>query len=437
MRVTSPYDILVDLLALAPQRRSGTAGAETTRAWITDQLTAAGLTASVERFEFTVANNQVAWGTLLNAWGTAVLTLAAPALNPWIGIGLLIALSAIDFWIAPALSKRVPKQGINVFAGIQRPWAEVVASSQPVLLISSHYDTAEAEPAWLRRLQANSDTFFSVAAVGLVLLALFFLTTGVWAWIPAAQALRLQLSVLWDSVLRWVVMVLGLPIIASTTLWELRRLLAQQLTNPGADDNASGVAVTLSLIETLKDISRESTLETAIAFFDAEEIGFRGSHHFVRTYASALRPETTTVLNVDCVGRDGSPAVVLGQGLLQRVRANPEVVELWHKACEINQMPTANLWLTFLTGGTDQAAWLKLGFSRALTVAHGRLQSKRVRSVLYRLLGIPVDSVDLDWAHLHSPGDSIASISPVALQASKDAIATFATLLSKNSREGA
>lgn len=71
---------------------------------------------------------------------------------------------------------------------------------------------------------------------------------------------------------------------------------------PGADDNASGVALALEVCEWACKNKNSVPYNLAVAFFSAEESGCLGSKHFVESL-----PNSTTVpsliLNVDMVGR--------------------------------------------------------------------------------------------------------------------------------------
>lgn len=58
---------------------------------------------------------------------------------------------------------------------------------------------------------------------------------------------------------------------------------------PGADNNASGVSILLSLIEVLSEVDLPKTVR--IVFFDYQEFGFLGSRAFVQKYKSSLRKE--------------------------------------------------------------------------------------------------------------------------------------------------
>lgn len=427
-------ETLSAFLRLAPQRKTGTQESEAARHWIIQRLQSAGLTVEIEPFEYTIAASLSVVGTMLNAWGTILLSLIAAAINPWVGLAVLIALNAFDFLIAPQFSRPIRKQGVNVFAGVSRSWTAIMESKHPLVILTSHFDTAEAEPSWMRRLMANSDTYFSVAAVGLVLLALFFLANGVLAWMPGAESIRSLLVTIWGYGLRWIVVLLGLPIVLTSTLWAFRGFISKGLINPGADDNGSGVSVALGLVDSLKRISRDSDINAAVAFFDGEEVGFQGSRHFVRKYSGSLKPADTTIVNLDCVGRGDSLAVVVGQGMIQKLKTDPGVLSHWHRSCQNNSIETIDLWLTFLTGGSDQAAWLNRGFTRALTISHGKSVPKRARTLLYRIFGIPADPLDLDMSHLHSPMDTLEAIAPQALEKTRTAVTHFIELLAAERR---
>ena len=58
---------------------------------------------------------------------------------------------------------------------------------------------------------------------------------------------------------------------------------------PGADNNATGVAALLSLIEVLSSVDLPKTVR--IVFFDYQEFGFLGSRAFVQKYKETLEKE--------------------------------------------------------------------------------------------------------------------------------------------------
>lgn len=70
---------------------------------------------------------------------------------------------------------------------------------------------------------------------------------------------------------------------------------------PGADDNASGVAVMLQLASSIARMDQRQCRYVFVAF-DGEEFGFLGSHHYVRHPVVPLA-QTAIMLNFDQVGR--------------------------------------------------------------------------------------------------------------------------------------
>lgn len=70
---------------------------------------------------------------------------------------------------------------------------------------------------------------------------------------------------------------------------------------PGADDNASGVAVLLELAQLLAKDSFTHAKNIQIVFFSGEEQGLFGSEHFVN-YSNFFQSNTVLCINLDMVG---------------------------------------------------------------------------------------------------------------------------------------
>ena len=96
----------------------------------------------------------------------------------------------------------------------------------------------------------------------------------------------------------------------------------------GADDNASGVAALLEIAARLKQTPAQHSV--VLAFFDAEEMGLRGSHMFVKDNPELIR-QTALNINLDMVGRaDKDELYVAGthhtqalKDVVQAVPVNP------------------------------------------------------------------------------------------------------------------
>jgi hypothetical protein len=82
---------------------------------------------------------------------------------------------------------------------------------------------------------------------------------------------------------------------------------------PGADDNASGVAL---LLELARHYAKTPSARTIIfAAFDGEETGRAGSRTFLQNLPAAAKEKMNAALNFDTVGRlDGGKILVLGAG---------------------------------------------------------------------------------------------------------------------------
>ncbi len=119
--------------------------------------------------------------------------------------------------------------------------------------------------------------------------------------------------------------------------------------HPGADDNASGVAVLLELARAMAGQRPERTV--VFAAFGGEEVGRLGSRHFVDAHAAG-RP--LAMVNLDTVGRLGSGKVLaLGAGTAREWGALVQAAGL------ASGVPVAAVGSD--VGGSDQVSFVAVG----------------------------------------------------------------------------
>jgi hypothetical protein len=215
---------------------------------------------------------------------------------PVLAVGMPLvgaALPQLSRWLIRR--SRLEEKSHNLFA--QPPGGKPAQ----VLLLCAHLDTAPALPyqhPFLIRLHAQRLAFYQRAAVAVALFALFPL-------------LGLPLVAWAGSLLAGVCFLAGGWMILSEMLDGLRQ---QPAYSPGANDNASGAAVLLTLAAYFSHHPLQN-MEVNFLFTDAEETGLDGA----RAAAGRLDPDRMLVINVDQVGAGTGLGLIAREGTL-RVR---------------------------------------------------------------------------------------------------------------------
>jgi hypothetical protein len=120
--------------------------------------------------------------------------------------------------------------------------------------------------------------------------------------------------------------------------------------SPGANDNASGVAVVLAVARALADASCREVAIT-VAFFDEEERGLFGA----RALAQARSPaDVLAVHTIDQVAWDED-----GDRVFELEQPTPALEQAWRAAAEAIGVPV----VTTATTGTDHQAFRERGFA--------------------------------------------------------------------------
>jgi hypothetical protein len=130
------------------------------------------------------------------------------------------------------------------------------------------------------------------------------------------------------------------------------RAEARGQIHPGADDNASGIAVMLEMARSLKAKSLPRTV--VFAAFTAEETGLLGSRHYVAQADDFPVDRIIAMLNLDTVGRlDKRPLALFGTGTAD------EWVHIFRGAGYVTGVNVKTVNDDF--GSSDQTAFIEAG----------------------------------------------------------------------------
>lgn len=137
------------------------------------------------------------------------------------------------------------------------------------------------------------------------------------------------------------------------TGWPDARAAHRGKIHPGADDNASGIAV---MLELARHIAAKWQPERTIIFiaFTGEEAGLIGSRHYLAHAKQYPVEKMTAMLNLDTVGRlNHHPVTVFGTGTAR------ELVHIFRGASFVTGIPVNSVQDDF--GSSDQAAFIQAG----------------------------------------------------------------------------
>lgn len=417
--INRTLELLQGLLQLGP-RTPESAGEKETVRWLTNRLKQLGLEPQAFEFQYGKDSKRLALWALVAPWGLLACGLVAGFGPVLLLAAIVILLMALDFiWLPQWTGSSEEATGKNLIAGLTRPWDQIVSHPRRLILLSAHYDTAEGSRKNAFDLRNLRETLDSLALGGVAFLFGYLVIGSIlWAidWFYPSLALYDSAQWFWSTIGVWLFVALVGPLVFVLT-WNVGTELANRpfMPNPGADDNSSGVACTLNLAHELTRTTSAREFDIAVAFWGAEELGLQGARSFLREHADTL-PLDTTIVNIDSVGRGDTLLVVVGTGLFTK---QPMSGELAKRAQAVAERHCADhwapMWLSFLTGSTDQAAWLRAGYKSALSVSHGGVRKNVLVSAIYRLFHVPIDPLLPKWEHAHTPDDNIESINPIAL----------------------
>jgi hypothetical protein len=274
--------------------------------------------------------------------------------------------AALAIWIS--LDKILPKRkSRNIIATLtsKKPEKEVA--------VTAHFDSAPCIPSYRLHLFLRF-SFLPVLAVVTLSVALLSLGLGN-LWILVAIA------------------AVSIPIFAALFI-----SARSKQVSPGADDNASGVAVMLELARVLVAEHLPDRTVTFIAF-SAEEQGLVGARRLVS--AKLLAPGTR-VLNLDGVGVGAQPYIVKGNGLLRRTQT-PAAMNQALAASVTKAGLEPKLWWAALSGH-DHLPLVKNGIE-ATTLTFDVPDPDKLGQRISKIFKLP-DARTRGYKYIHDPRDT-------------------------------
>ncbi|HUS17114.1 MAG TPA: M28 family peptidase, partial [Chloroflexia bacterium] len=295
-------------------RPSAGEGERKAAAVVIDRLRRAGYTVELEPFD----------GLTSFTWVYAPLY-ALGALAGWLGrrwlsAGAVLGLAALAAYLAevlgfPALARLagLPRgRSQNVVARLPLPEGTTLPARQIVLV--AHLDSQRAALPFHPRLVGRFRQAFLAYTTAFAVVALGGL-------VRVLAPRRMQGG--GDGLLAGTAAVLLVPLAAL-----VHREVAMPAV-PGANDNASGVAVLLAAADRIAARLATLTDRTAaiwIVFTGCEESGLGGMHQFLARHGGELNSAETLFLNVDTVGA-GMLTLINQEGPLWPLLADAELLE--------------------------------------------------------------------------------------------------------------
>ncbi len=407
-------------------RRAGTPGEEQARTWLLEILSGQGVRAEEREYTFVgspLFRYAIAWVRNMVLF---VFLLFSRQLNPILVLIGVVLHQVYSSRLHPRLMLRLARtKSQNILVSLKKPFTEhLEAPERPALLICAHYDTPQNLPRWIVRIIKVLDLVGPLLTLTLLALfaVLFLMSLSeliVMVFGVGVQVLT-ALTSFWNRVGYWIMIAVFVPQLVLISIYIFDLIIRDHGDSPGADDNGSGVALVLEMIDRLSEAPPEH-METFFAFWGAEELGLYGSRQFVRQYGNRLNKQKTYIVNADVVGVGETLLIHTGQGVAFRRRTDPQIVSALIEICERREVPYTRSWESPISGGSsDHAEWADRGFTKAISLLRENPQKLSWPArILAFLLSVP-DPARFDIQHVHSPEDTIDVIREDVLAASVD-----------------
>ncbi len=294
----------ITLLCRWPHRGSTTENERQAAEYLRDRMEEVGLDARLEQF---VSHTSFSWIYLI-IYGGFLLGGYIGWSHPFWGIVLCALMFAFFYgectskW--KALAEMLPKQPSQNVVGVLRN-----EKARRKVILVAHYDTSK------------SGLSFHPSMVGSFRTS-FLISVGVMALLVEILIIRYFSG---DGFLLRLLWVLSLAYLLLPVILLIHREMFGYYVQ-GAGDNASGVAVMLSVTESLA-ANPPADLEIWAVATGCEEVNLMGMTAFLRAHGYELNPATTFFINFDNLG-SGAIRYITGEGMLTVFPSAPELVAI-------------------------------------------------------------------------------------------------------------
>lgn len=322
-------------------RSSCTAQEKKAAGYIKNELSAMGLEPRLENFSAATSFSW-AFGLIYFLFVIAAVVFPFQAAKGFI----LVLLGTVAFYFESHtfsfFSRLIPKKTS------QNVVAKIPARSKPIrkIVLMAHYDSSCSVWNFAPQMYKNFRLNYLLITGAMVLMVILY-ALGTWSQI--------------SSLLLWLVSLPPAVYLLITLFLLVHRELKGAYT-PGANDNASGVAVLLEVAKILKSHPPLTTQVTLLAT-GAKESGTKGILAFLRRHRPA---KDTFFINLDNPGSSRT-AVITREGILGSKPSSPELLFLARRVCRDKKIEATFRPYSLLN--TDGTASLTRGYQTVSIMA--------------------------------------------------------------------
>jgi hypothetical protein len=342
-------------------RLAGTRGDRMAAEYIQKKFESYGLKPQVQIFKFVSRQAR----SKVTACLFAAAFIASLFLPP--EFALLTWFVAVIVW--RSLGKIMPKHESQNIIAVQK-----VEEVQKRVAVTAHYDSAHC------MVSHRLHIFLRFAFLPAISVISIFLILHVLELVPA-----------W-SVVRAILALFFLPICAGMFISASSRRVS-----PGADDNASGVAIMLEVARVLAE-SPIPSVETRFIAFGAEEQGLVGARKLVK---ERLLPPDTLVLNLDTIGAGPQAYIIEGNGILSRIKTSARLNQVLSDSVQRAGLKPKLFWAVL--AGHDHIPLVRAKI-QATTLSFDTPGVDKLGQRIAKLFGLP-NARTRGYRHIHTSND--------------------------------